>query len=210
MTPSRVEMTPQPLRPPPGAPAEMARALAMAHEADVAEALSRVDPAAAAEVLSAFPFEFAVRVLEHPEFERRHEVFRHFATDKGVAFIRAMAPDQQAHLFRELPEADRTRFLEELDAGTRGTLALLLAYPPATAGGIMTTDYLSVPSTWTVGEALISPRSAVGSRCTRSMSSIPTIIASSTWSRCASSWSRIGPRGSWTPASTADSSRWLR
>ena len=154
MTPSRVEMTPQPLRPLPGAPAEMARALATAHEADVAEALSRVDPAAAAEVLSAFPFEFAVRVLEHPEFERRHEVFRHFATDKGVAFIRAMAPDQQAHLFRELPEADRTRFLEELDAGTRGTLALLLAYPPATAGGIMTTDYLSVPSTWTVGEAL--------------------------------------------------------
>jgi magnesium transporter len=154
MTPSRVEMTPQPLRPLPGAPAEMARALATAHEADVAEALSRVDPAAAAEVLSAFPFEFAVRVLEHPEFERRHEAFRHFATDKGVAFIRAMAPDQQAHLFRELPEADRTRFLEELDAGTRGTLALLLAYPPATAGGIMTTDYLSVPSTWTVGEAL--------------------------------------------------------
>lgn len=132
----------------------MARALATAHEADVAEALSRVDPAVAAEVLSAFPFEFAVRVLEHPEFERRHEVFRHFATDKGVAFIRAMAPDQQAHLFRELPEADRTRFLEELDAGTRATLALLLAYPPATAGSIMTTDYVSIPSTWTVGEAL--------------------------------------------------------
>lgn len=147
-------MTPQLLRNLPGAPAEMARALVTAHEADVAEALNRVDPAAAAEVLSAFPFEFAVRVVEHPEFERRDEVFPHLPTDKGVAFIRAISPDQQAHLFRQLPEADRTRFLEELDAGTRATLALLLAYPPTTAGGIMTTDYVSVPPTWTVGETL--------------------------------------------------------
>jgi CBS domain-containing protein len=154
MTASRPEMTPPLLRRLPGAPVEIARALATAHEADVAEALSRVEPAAAAEVLSALPFEFAVRVLEHLEFERRHEVFRHFATDTGVALIRAMAPDQQAHLFRELPEADRTRFLEELDAGTRSTLALLLAYPPTTAGGIMTTDYVSIPPTWTVAEAL--------------------------------------------------------
>lgn len=154
MTPSPTDMTPQLLRDLPEAPAEIARALATAHEADVAEALSRMEAATAAEVLSALPFEFAARVLEQPEFERRHEVFRHFATDKGVAFIRAMAPDQQARLFRELPEADRTRFLEELDAGTRATLALLLAYPPTTAGSIMTTDYVSAPSTSTVGEVL--------------------------------------------------------
>jgi magnesium transporter len=93
-------------------------------------------------------------VVEHPELERRHEVFHHFPTDKAVAFIQAMSPDQQAHLFRRLPDADRTRFLEDLDASTRATLALLLAFPPTTAGGIMTTDYLSVPSTATAGEAL--------------------------------------------------------
>ena len=154
MTPSRTEVTPDLLRRLLGTPAEIAPALATAHEADVAEALSGVEPGTAAELLSALPFEFAVRVLEHPELERRHEVFRYFATDKGVAFIRAMAPDQQARLFRELPEADRTRFLEDLDAGTRATLALLLTYPPATAGSIMTTDYVSAPSTSTAGEAL--------------------------------------------------------
>ncbi len=152
--PSRTEVTPDLLRRLHGAPAEIAGALAAAHEADVAEALSGVEPATATELLSALPFEFAVRVLEHPELDRRHEVFRHFATDKGVAFIRAMAPDQQARLFRELPEADRTRFLEDLDSGTRATLALLLTYPPATAGSIMTTDYVSIPSTGTVGETL--------------------------------------------------------
>jgi magnesium transporter len=155
MTPPRTELTPQlQSRLSEGVPSEIAAALASVHEADLAEALNRVDSGRAAEVISALPFEFAVRVVEHPELERRHEVFHHFPTDKAVAFIQAMSPDQQAHLFRRLPDADRTRFLEDLDASTRATLALLLAFPPTTAGGIMTTDYLSVPSTATAGEAL--------------------------------------------------------
>src|SRR4030095_1634852 len=106
--------------------------------------------------------------------ERRHEAFRHFATDTGVTFIRAMSQDQQAPLLRELPQADRTRFLEELDAGTRATLALLLAYAPTTARGIMTTDYVSIPPTWTVGETL-SHVAQVGRRkpCVRDLCSRP-------------------------------------
>lgn len=135
-------------------PTEIAPALATAHEADVAEALNQVAPALAAQVILALPFDFAVRVLEHPEFEQRHEAFRHLPTDQGVALIQAMSPDQQAHVFRRLPAADRTRLLADLDASTRATLALLLEYPPTTAGGIMTTDFVSVPSTWTAGDAL--------------------------------------------------------
>lgn len=153
-TPSRADVPPDLLRRLRGTPAEMAAAVAAAHDADVAEALSGVEPATAAELLSALPFEFAVRVLEHAELEPRRDVFRHFATDAAVAFIRAMAPDQQARLFRELPDAERTRFLEDLDEETRATLSLLLAYPPATAGSIMTTDYVSVLSSVTAGEAL--------------------------------------------------------
>ena len=155
MPTSKMETTPELLkRLSEDPPEEIAAALATAHEADVAEALNQIDPGRAAQVIRASPFEFAVRVLEHPELENRHELFRHFPTDIGVAFIQAMSPDRQAQLFRTLPDAERTRFLEDLDTGTRATLALLLAYPPTTAGGIMTTDYVSVPSTSTAGEAL--------------------------------------------------------
>ena len=155
MPPTKMETTPELLsRLSESAPDEIAAALAMAHEADVAEALNRIDPGRAAQVILAFSFEFAVRVLEHPELEHRHELFRHFPTTNGVGFIQAMSPDRQAQLFRTLPDADRARFLEDLNTATRATLALLLAYPPTTAGGIMTTDYVSVPSTVTAEEAL--------------------------------------------------------
>ena len=66
-----------------------------------------------------------------------------------------MSADQQADLFRELPDADRTRFLPGSRRGdTRARLTLLLEYPPTTAGGIMTTEFVSVPATWTVEQAL--------------------------------------------------------
>jgi len=55
MAPSHSDMTSHLLRRLPGAPAEMARALATAHESDVAEALNRVDPAAAAQVAPCLP-----------------------------------------------------------------------------------------------------------------------------------------------------------
>ena len=48
----------------------------------------------------------------------------------------------------------RDRLLARLDAQTRASLVQLLAYPKNTAGGIMTTEFVSVPASWTVDEAL--------------------------------------------------------
>src|SRR5947208_539150 len=136
---TRIDLEPEVLRSLSAGSPEAARKLTTTHEADVAEVLNRFDPEAAAQVVSALPFDFAVRVLEQPEFERRAELFRHFASDTGVGFIRAMSPDQQAYIFRELPDEHRRRLLEGVDDEIRNTLALLLQYPPTTAGGIMTT-----------------------------------------------------------------------
>jgi magnesium transporter len=65
-----------------------------------------------------------------------------------------MSADQQADLFRELPDKDRSRLLKQLDAPTQHSLRLLLRYAPDTAGGIMTTEFVSMPTTWTVERAL--------------------------------------------------------
>ena len=68
--------------------------------------------------------------------------------------IDAMSSDQQADLFREIPERERTRLLKVLPEPTRESLKKLLKYEPETAGGIMTTEFVSVPSNWTVEQAL--------------------------------------------------------
>jgi len=138
-----------------GDPQELAVALADARAADVAEALRSLPPDAGAKVLAALPFDLAVQVLDSPELTyERAEIVRRMGEGEAAALIEAMSADQQADLFREMPERDRPRFLASVEAGTRRAMELLLRFAPDTAGGIMTTEFVSIPVTWTVQQAL--------------------------------------------------------
>jgi len=120
--------------------------------ADVAEALNQLPVEAAARVVSALPFKLAVQLLDEPELGRRGDIFELLDAQRAVPLIDALSSDQQVELFRELKEADRTRLLHVVDPRTRDALRVLLAYPPTSAAGIMTTEFLSVPATWTVDQ----------------------------------------------------------
>src|SRR4029450_1707962 len=67
-----------------------------------------------------------------------------------IPLIEAMSSDQQVELFRELSDEARGRLIHVLDAPTRDSLNLLLRYPPTSAGGIMTTEFVGVPASWNV------------------------------------------------------------
>ena len=136
-------------------PSDLAEALAGLRAADVADGLRDLPPDAAAKVMAALPFDLAVQVFDEPELtHERVDIVRRMDETQAVQLIDAMSSDQQADLFRELPEADRLRCLKLLDEPTRRALELLLRYSPETAGGIMTTELVSMPVTWTVQQAL--------------------------------------------------------
>jgi magnesium transporter len=122
--------------------------------ADIAEAMNDLPPEGAARVVQALPFHRAVQLFDEPELERRGEIFESLPDERAIPLIEAMSSDQQVELFRELREADRARMLHVLDAPTREVLKLLMSYPPHSAGGIMTTEFLSVPSTWNAAQVV--------------------------------------------------------
>jgi magnesium transporter len=138
-----------------GDPSELAEALAGMRAADVAEALRDLTPDAAAKVMAALPFDLAVQVFDEPELEH-HRCDIVVRMDEKVIgpIIQEMSADQQADLLREMPERERARFLEVLDPATSKSLEQLLKYAPKTAAGIMTTEFVSVPTAWTVAETL--------------------------------------------------------
>ena len=133
-----------------GDPAELAEMLSSMRPVDVAEALSRLQPDAAAQLIKALPFDLVVQVFDEPELEGRAEIFEKIDAASAAPLLEAMSADQQADLFRELSQSERDRLAKPLDAPTRQALALLLRYPPEVAGGIMTTEAVTVPSDWTV------------------------------------------------------------
>src|SRR5438132_10816345 len=103
-----------------GDPIEFAEAIAGLRSVDLAELLRDVRPEAAAVVLCALPFDVALAVFNEPELEIRHAIPSHIDDATAAQRIDAMSPDQEADLFRTLPEADRTRYLKQLDPPTRG------------------------------------------------------------------------------------------
>ena len=137
-----------------GDPAELAEMLSSMRPVDVAEALSRLQPDAAAQLIKALPFDLVVQVFDEPELEGRAEIFEKIDAASAAPLLEAMSADQQADLFRELSQSERDRLAKPLDVPTRQALALLLRYPPEVAGGIMTTEAVTVPSDWTVEKTL--------------------------------------------------------
>ncbi len=55
---------------------------------------------------------------------------------------------------QQLEEPAKTELLAGLDDVSRGAIVSLLAYPENTAGAMMTTEFVSVPSNWTVEQTL--------------------------------------------------------
>ncbi len=137
-----------------GDPAELAETVVPMRVADVVEGLNTLSPAAVARVIRALPLDVAVQVLDEPELGRRLDIFRGLPDGERAPLLDAMSSDQQAELLRDMEDRERERLLPRLDPDTRRSASLIMAYPEETAGGLMTTEFVAVPGTWTAETAL--------------------------------------------------------
>jgi len=134
-------------------PAELAQAVAPLRGADIVDALNKMPPDAGARVVTNLPFDLAVEVLDEPELEHRHAIVEHMDRAVAGALIAAMSPDRRVELLREVPVKQRTQILKVIEEPDRRTLQALLQYEEHTAGGIMTTEFVTVPSTASAAHA---------------------------------------------------------
>jgi magnesium transporter len=137
-----------------GDPAELREMVAGMPAADVAELLDGLPPEAAAGVLAALELELSVRILDEPQLEHRLEIFQTLPPDVRTPLLNAMSADQTASLLREMEPSERARLLRAVEPETRQSIELILGHPAETAGGIMTTEFVAVPSMWTVEQTL--------------------------------------------------------
>ena len=124
------------------------------HVADIVERLNAVPPETASAVLLAMPLERAAEVLDERGLEHAAELLVAQPVTRAIELLKAISADRRAEIFRHLEAPSRDQLLAKLDVETRESLNQLLSYPENTAGSIMTTEFVGVPSTWTVGETL--------------------------------------------------------
>ena len=123
--------------------------------ADVAEALPRERVAA---LLSALSAARAADVLEYLDEELRSEILEAMSTRQAAELVTQMTPDDRADVLEELEEETADEILSEIPRQAREETERLLAYEPDSAGGLMTTEFVSVAQDTKVEEALAAVR----------------------------------------------------
>jgi magnesium transporter len=137
-----------------GEPAGIANALASRRAADATEVLNNLDRVVAVQVLEAMPLEAAVLVFNESHLDQAAELIEQMPAERAAAILIGIHSDRRADIFRALPLGAREALKLRLDKPMRETLDQLLAYPPQSAGGLMTTEFVSVPADWTVEQTL--------------------------------------------------------
>jgi len=142
--------------------------------ADVAQSLPRE---MVAPFLSALPVERGADVLEYLNEDLRTEVLEKMSVRQAAELVTEMTPDDRADTLEGLEEGSAEEILSEIPAAERAETEKLLAYEPDSAGGLMTTEFVSVSQDTPVEEALAAVRRIARSERREAMNTVYTTDA---------------------------------
>ena len=122
--------------------------------ADLAELLNELTLVEAATVISMLPVARAIEVCDQPTMRRRAAILEHLDPTRVAEILAGLSADERTDIVQKMGLHERHRTVAELSPELRKELESLLKYPPHTAGGIMTTEFVQLDPGLKVGEAL--------------------------------------------------------
>ncbi len=134
--------------------ATLAAPLADFNTADAVEYLNTLPFTGAVALLGALPLPRAVKLLEAPELHRAGALVAALPPPRAAALLGLMADDRATDIVHALDATQRARLVPLISPEARQVIQTLLSYPPHTAGALMSTEFVSVPADWTVGQTL--------------------------------------------------------
>ena len=132
------------------------RKLARLHPAQIADLVEQASHEEGEEIIEAVGLNRELEADVFEELDTTHQLeFLESRSDVDAARLLArMEPDNAADLINEIDQDRRLPILEQLPELQQAKVRNLLSYNADTAGGLMNTDFVSVPETATVADAL--------------------------------------------------------
>lgn len=127
--------------------------------ADLAELINELTLAEAASVVSLLPVQRAIEICDQPTMRRRAAILEQLEPPRAAQILAGLSADERTDIIQKMGQHERHRILPKLSSEIRKEVEGLLRYPPHTAGGIMTTEFVRLDPRMTVADALKHIRS---------------------------------------------------
>ena len=138
--------------------------LSKLHPADIADIVEDLPPAEREAVFETIDEEVAAEALEEIDPKVRAAIVESLDSDRAADIVEEMDPDAAADLLEDLSEKQSGEILEQMEPEGREEVAHLLEFGERTAAGRMTTEYIAVPETAVVDDAIEALKHFEGSR----------------------------------------------
>lgn len=124
------------------------------HPADILDILYE-DEDSIKQLMDHLPNDVVASVIEEEDDEDdQYELLKLFSDRKQRGILDEMSNDEITDLVGELEENEKQDILSKMDKEDKEDIELLLTFDPDTAGGIMTTEYISIRARNTVEKTL--------------------------------------------------------
>jgi magnesium transporter len=123
-----------------------------------ADLIPRLDPAETAVLLQWLPDAELPEVLEELDPAAAAAILRDLSRPVAADLLEAMDPDDATDVIEELPSGEAEQILIEMEPAEAAEIRELLAYPPDSAGGLMTPAFVAVSPDLRADEAIAALR----------------------------------------------------
>lgn len=118
--------------------------LSRLHPAEIAEVLSQLGTSLGRDAIEAMSDETVARAMAEVEPELQVALLERMDSEKAADILDEMAPDDAADVLQDFSSARAQHFLRLMEHEAAQDAIELMAYPEDSAGGLMTTDCLTV------------------------------------------------------------------
>ncbi len=136
--------------------------LAQLHPSDIAEILDDLAPADREAIFATLDEGVAAHALEEADPSLQKSLIDSISLERTASIVEEMDPEAAADMLAELPAEHSESILEEMGEEERQEVEELLEFREDSAAGRMTTDYVQVPFTATVADAVQALRDFEG------------------------------------------------
>ena len=128
--------------------------LSRLHPVEIAQLAETLSPIHRTEIVESLDDEIAADTLEEMSTEAQARILEEMDNERAADLLEEMSPDDAVDVLGEMDEQKAQELFDLMEVEERADVAELMSYEHDTAGGLMTTEFITFPKNLTVGETI--------------------------------------------------------